>query len=68
MQEIDQRRFTTGYVFTVAECIISWKEKLQDKVALSVSIIEAEYIVAVEASKEVLWLREFVETFGIIQD
>ena len=39
---------------------------MQDKVALSIT--EAEYIIAVEASKEALWLREFVETFGIIQD
>jgi len=26
--DLDQRRFTTGYVFTVAECVISWKAEL----------------------------------------
>jgi len=33
-------------VFTVAECVISWKAGLQDIVALSTK--EADYMVAVE--------------------
>jgi len=55
-----------GYVFTVAECVISWKAELQDTIALSPT--EMEYMGAVEASKEALWLRGLVETFNIIQD
>ena len=55
-----------GYVFTVVECIISWKAELQDTIALSTT--EAEYMATVEALKEDLWLRELVETFSIIQD
>jgi len=27
-RDLDQRRFTMSYVFTVAECVISWKAKL----------------------------------------
>jgi len=46
--------------------IISWKAELQDTIALST--IEAEYMAAVEASKEALWLRGLVETFSTIQD
>jgi len=38
---------------------------LQDTVALST--IEMEYMDAVEASKEALWLRGLVEIFSIIQ-
>ena len=53
-------------MFTVAECIISWKAELQDTIAFSTT--EAEYMVAVEASKEALWLRGLIETFNIIQD
>ena len=64
--DLDQRRSTTGYVFTVAEYVISWKAELQDTIALST--IEAEYMTAVEASEEALWLRRLVETFSIIQD
>ena len=55
-----------GYVFTVAKCVISWKTELQDTISLSMT--EAEYIVAVNASKEALWLRGLAETFGIMQD
>jgi len=64
--DLDQRRFTTGFVFTVGECVISWKAELQDTVALSMK--EAEYMVTVKVLKEALWLRGLVETFGIIQD
>ena len=55
-----------GYVFTIAECVISWKAELQDIVSLSTT--EAEYMAAVEVSKEALWLRGLVETFSIVQD
>ena len=41
-----------GYVFTVVECVISWKAELQD--TIGISTIEADYIVATEASKEAL--------------
>ena len=51
-------------MFTVAECIIIWKAELQDTIALLTT--EAEYMAAVEASKEALWLRGLVETFNII--
>ena len=64
VRDLDQRRSTTGYMFTVAKCVISWKAKLQDIIALS--MIEVEYMTAVEASKEALWLRGLVETFNII--
>ena len=40
------------------------KAALQDTIALSTA--EAEYMVAVEASKKPLWLRELVETFDIM--
>ena len=55
-----------SYVFTVAECAISWKAELQDTVALLTT--EAEYMAAVETSKEALWLRRLVEPFSIIQN
>jgi len=64
--DLNQRKSTTGYISTVAECIFSWKTELQDRVALSTT--ELEYVDAAEASKEALWLRELVGTFSIIQD
>jgi len=53
-------------VFTLAECVISWKTELQDIVALLMT--EVEYMAAVEASKAALWLSGLVEIFGIMQD
>jgi len=35
--DLDQRKSTTGYVFTVVECVISWKAELQDTVVLSMT-------------------------------
>jgi len=64
--DLDQLRFTIGYVFTIAECVISWKAELQDTITLSTT--KAEYMVAVEASNEALWLRGLAVTFSIIQD
>jgi hypothetical protein len=37
---------------------VSWSSKLQSLVALSTT--EAEHIAAVEASKEILWMRQFM--------
>ena len=51
-RELDQRRSTTGYVFTIAEYIISQKVELQNIIALSMT--EAEYMTAIETLKEAL--------------
>ena len=45
---------------------MSWQSKLQKYVALST--IEAEFITATEASKELLWLKKFVNELGFEQD
>jgi hypothetical protein len=49
----DSRRSTTGYVFTIGGTVVSWISKLQKVVSLST--MEAEYVVATEASKEMIW-------------
>jgi hypothetical protein len=53
------RRNTIGYVFTVGGTTLSWISKLQKVVALST--IEAEYVVATQTSKEMIWLQRFME-------
>lgn len=45
--------------------IISWKENLQTVVALSTT--EAEFITLTEAIKEGVWLKGFLNDFGIAQ-
>ncbi|KAL0363822.1 UNVERIFIED_CONTAM: Retrovirus-related Pol polyprotein from transposon TNT 1-94 [Sesamum angustifolium] len=52
--DLDDRRSTTGYDFTLGGGSICWKSTVQSIVALST--IEAEYMAVAEAAKEALWL------------
>eukprot|EP00253_Pinus_taeda_P003588 PITA_03588 len=64
--DLDKRRSTSGYVFTLAGGAISWMSKLQNIVALSTT--EAEYIAASHACKEAVWLKGLLGEFGRLQD
>ncbi|KAI3740618.1 hypothetical protein L2E82_31087 [Cichorium intybus] len=63
--DLDNRKSTSSYVFTLAGGAISWQSKLQKCVALSTT--EAEYIAAVEAGKELIWLKRFLQELGFPQ-
>ena len=53
----DDRHSTSGHVFLMANCAISWKSKRQHTVATSVG--EAEYMELSDTSKQSAWLRSF---------
>jgi hypothetical protein len=53
--DLDRRRSFSGYVFTVEDCVVSWKARLQNIVALSTT--ETEYMSIAEVIKEALWLK-----------
>jgi hypothetical protein len=63
--DLDDRRSTTGYVFTLAGGPICWKSMIQSTVAMSTT--EAEYVAVAEAAKEALWLTGLVKELGIQQ-
>eukprot|EP00253_Pinus_taeda_P027551 PITA_27551 len=61
----DDRKSTTGYVFTLGLGPITWACKKQSVISLSSA--EAEYHGVVEASKEAMWLRQILSEFGFQQ-
>lgn len=63
--DADSRKSTSGYMFTFAGGAISWQSKLQKCVALSTT--EAEFIVAAEAGKEMIWMMRFFGEIGLTQ-
>jgi len=63
--DLDNRRSTTGYVFTISGGPVCWKSTIQSIVALSTT--EVEYIAIVEDAKEGLWLTGLVNELGVQQ-
>ena len=60
--DIDSRKSTTGFVFTLCGTAISWTSNLQKIVTLST--IEAEYVAATEVEKEMIWVHGFLDELG----
>ncbi|KAH9681558.1 CCHC-type domain-containing protein [Citrus sinensis] len=63
--KLDRRKSTSGYMFVLNSCLISWKSSLQSVVALS--SIEAEFIATTEAVKEAMWLRGLLNELWLNQ-
>ena len=61
----DSGRSTGGYLVKVGTGAVCWSSKLQGIVALSST--EAEYSAAVEAGKEIYWMRNLMSEMGIKQ-
>ena len=58
----DNGKSTGGYLVKLGTGAVSWSSKLQTMVALSTT--EAEYIAAVEAAKEIIWMWQFMGELG----
>ena len=58
----ESRKSTSGYVFTLGGGAISWRSVKQSSIADST--MEAKYISASEATKEVVWLKKFMLDCG----
>jgi hypothetical protein len=60
--DVDSRKSTTGFVYTLGGTAVCWASKLQKIVALSTT--EAEYVAVTEAGKEMVWLKGFLNELG----
>jgi hypothetical protein len=59
----DDSKSQSGFVFTLNGGAVSWKSSKQDTMADSIT--EAEYIVASEAAKEGVWMKNFLIELGV---
>ena len=64
--DIDSRKSTTGFVFTLSGTAISWASNLQKIVTLFTT--EAKYVAATEVGKEMIWLHSFLDELGKKQE
>ena len=64
--DIDSRKSTTEFVFTLGGTAISWDSNLQKIVTLSTT--EAEYVATTEDRNEMIWLHGFLDELGKKQE
>ena len=62
----DDRKSTSGYVFTLAEGAISWKCSKQT--VTTSSTIYAEFVTCYEAMGQVNWLKKFIPGLKVVDD
>ncbi|XP_014515533.1 uncharacterized protein LOC106773347 [Vigna radiata var. radiata] len=63
---LDDMKSTSGYCFSMGSSVFSWCSKKQEVVAQST--VEAEFILAVAAVNQVIWLRNILIDLGMKQD
>ena len=62
----DNGRSTGGYVLLIAGGAVSWSSRLQSITVLSTT--EAKYVSAVDAGKDVIWMRQLLGELGFTLD
>ena len=63
---MDNRKSTSGGCFYLGNNLVSWISKKQNFVSLST--VEAEYIVAGSFCTQLLWMKKLLHDYGIPQD
>ena len=63
--DLDFKKSTSGCVFTLEGGAISWRSVKQSCIVNST--MEAEYVAACEATKEVVWLKKFLSDLNVVR-
>jgi hypothetical protein len=63
--DLDERKSTTGWVFTLADGAVSWRSCKQHVTALSST--DSEVIAASDGTQEAIWLRRLLVDLGYTQ-
>ncbi|GJS89576.1 zinc finger, CCHC-type containing protein [Tanacetum coccineum] len=64
LMDADDLKSQTVYVFILNGGDVDWKSTKQS--IFATSFINAEYIVAFDASKEAVWIHKFISGFGVV--
>ena len=62
----DDIKSTSGYVFTLTEGAISWKNSKQ--IVTTSSTMYAEFVACYEATGQVNWLKKFIHGLKMVDD
>eukprot|EP00253_Pinus_taeda_P026574 PITA_26574 len=62
-RSIDDRKSTSGGTFYLGGCLVSWLSKNQTSISLST--IEAKYIVATTCCTQVLWMKQTLQDLQV---
>ncbi|KAL0401857.1 UNVERIFIED_CONTAM: Secreted RxLR effector protein [Sesamum latifolium] len=60
----DKAKSQLGFVFKLNGGVVAWKSSKQDTTTDSTT--EAEYIVALEAAKEAIWMKNYIQELGVV--
>jgi hypothetical protein len=60
--DYDDRKSTSGYVFTMRSSVVCWSSKKQPIVTLSTS--EAEFVSAASSACQCIWMRNVLSYLG----
>jgi hypothetical protein len=61
---LDTEKFTSGYIFTLANRAISWKSSKQT--ITTSSMIYAEFVACYEATGQAEWLKKFIPRLRVV--
>ena len=65
-KDVDDRKSTSGYVFTLTGGAISWKSSKQTVTASSMMYVE--FVACYEATGQVNWLKKFMPGLKVVDD